>query len=87
MLELAAYVYCADQFTGRGTRQMTAMGADWRRRFHFKMPVRRLDVWTRPEVGEALRDTLGFLSEDEFRFEFVESTKPLPLLACSIAMI
>ena len=79
MLEVAAYVYCADQFTARGTRQMTAMGAGWRRRFHFKIPVRRLDVWTRPDVREALRETLEFLSEDEFHFEFVESAKPLPL--------
>jgi hypothetical protein len=79
MLELAAYVYCADQFTARGTSQMTAMGADWRRRFHFQLPVRRLDVWTRPEVYEALCDTLGFVSEDEFHFEFVESSKTLPL--------
>src|SRR4051812_36413752 len=43
LLELSAYVYCADQFTTRGTPQMTAMGVSWRRRFHFKMPVRRLD--------------------------------------------
>lgn len=79
MLEVSAYVYCADQFTARGTTQMTSMGADWRRQFHFKIPVRRLDLWTRPEVGEALRDTLGFLSEDEYHFEFVQSTKSLPL--------
>jgi hypothetical protein len=37
MLEIAAYVYCADQFTTRGSEQMTGMGAAWRRRFHFKV--------------------------------------------------
>jgi Queuosine biosynthesis protein QueC len=79
LLELAAYAYCADQFTTRGTSQMTAMGADWRRRFHFQLPVRRLDVWTKPEVYEALCDTLGFVSDDEFQFEFRKSSTPLPL--------
>src|SRR5260221_8420307 len=71
LLELAAYVYCADQFTRRGTSQMAGMGAAWRRRFHFKVPVRRLEVWSRPEVYDALRETLGFVSDDEYEFEFV----------------
>lgn len=79
LLEIAAYVYCADQFTARGTTQMTRMGADWRRRFHFRIPVRRVDLWTKPEVREALCQTLGFVSEDEFNFDFVESGKPVPL--------
>jgi hypothetical protein len=79
MLEVAAYVYCADQFTSRGTSQMSAMGEKWRRQFYFKVPVRRLEVWTRPEVHQALCDTLDFLSEDEFHFEFVGSPMSLPL--------
>jgi len=40
MLEIAAYVYCADQFTKRGTELMSNMGADWRRKFRFRIPVR-----------------------------------------------
>jgi|SRR5207237_591239 len=63
MLEIAAYVYCADQFTTRGTSQMTEMGAQWRRQFRFKIPVRRLDIWSNPEITDALKETLGFLSE------------------------
>jgi hypothetical protein len=47
MLEIAAYVYCADQFTKRGTKLMTNMGADWRRKFRFRIPVRCPDVWGR----------------------------------------
>jgi 7-cyano-7-deazaguanine synthase in queuosine biosynthesis len=81
MLEVAAYVYCADQFAGRGTTQMTAMGAEWRRRFRFKIPVRSLSVWNNPTVLKALCDTLGFLSEDEYGFEFVESARPQGLQA------
>src|SRR6185369_10092833 len=69
MLEVATYVYCADQFTTRGTNQMTEMGAEWRRQFRFKIPVRRPDLWSRPEICEALSETLGFLSEDEYQFD------------------
>lgn len=70
ILEIAAYVYCADQFTKRGTELMTNMGADWRRKYRFIIPVRRLDVWGKGSVLEALVETLGFLSEDEFSFDF-----------------
>src|SRR5208283_2513687 len=73
MLEIAAYVYCADQFTKRGTKLMTDMGADWRRKFRFRIPVRCLDVWSKDSVLEALVETLGFLSEDEFSFEFLQA--------------
>jgi 7-cyano-7-deazaguanine synthase in queuosine biosynthesis len=75
MLEIAAYVYCADQFTSRGSELMTDMGADWRRKFRFKIPVRCPDVWTRNDVREALVETLGFLTEDEYGFEFVQASK------------
>ncbi len=71
LLEIAAYVYCADQFTSRGSAAMSHMGADWRRRFSFKIPVRRPDVWSGEAVCRALVETLGFLTEDEFAFEFV----------------
>ena len=79
MLEVAAYVHCADQLIGRGTSQMTEMGAEWRRRFRFRIPVRCLGVWKNPRILGALCDTLGFLSEDEYAFEFVEAAKPQPL--------
>src|SRR3954468_19104109 len=81
MLEIAAYVYCADQFTKRGTSQMTGMGAEWRRRFRFKIPVRRPAIWTDPQVGEALNETLTFLSEDEYEFAFEQGTELQPLQA------
>jgi 7-cyano-7-deazaguanine synthase in queuosine biosynthesis len=79
MLEVAAYVYCADQFTKRGTSQMTDMGAEWRRNFRFKIPVRRPDIWSKGEIRDALTEMLGFLSEDEFDFEFVQGVTSVPL--------
>jgi hypothetical protein len=74
MLEIAAYVYCADQFTKRGTELMTNVGTDWRRKFRFRIPVQRPDVWGEDSVREALVETLGFLSEDEFSFDFRQAT-------------
>ena len=47
------------------------MGTDWRRNFVFRIPVRCSEVWSSPAVISALTDILSFLSEDEYRFEFV----------------
>jgi hypothetical protein len=41
MLEVAAYVYAADRLIGRGTRPLTGMGADWRRKISLSIAVRR----------------------------------------------
>ena len=70
LLELAAYVYSADCATSRGGPMMRAMGADWRRRFRFVIPVRNPGLWSSSPVIDALTDTLGFLTEDEYQFEF-----------------
>lgn len=79
LLEIATYVFCADQFTKRGSSQMKHMGAEWRRQFRFRIPVRRTDVWTDPEIAEALKETLGFLSEDEYEFSFERASHLRPL--------
>ncbi len=71
LLEIASYVYCADQFSRRDTPEMHRMGAKWRRRFRYRIPVRDLPIWSRTDVLEALMDTLGFLSEDQYSFEFI----------------
>ena len=76
LLEIAAYVYCADQFTKRGGDTMAEMGKDWRRRFRFRIPVRQADIWNRDDVRDALVETLSFLSEDDYAFDFVGRTIP-----------
>ena len=79
LLEIAAYVFAADEMASRGGLTMAAMGRDWRRRFRFVVPVRNPALWSRPDVVEALTDTLGFMSEDEFRFEFPQHDAPPPI--------
>ncbi len=66
LLEIASYVYSADQFTKRDTLAMPDMGAGWRRSFEFQVAVRDVAFWSRTEVEEQLASTLGFLSDDAF---------------------
>jgi 7-cyano-7-deazaguanine synthase in queuosine biosynthesis len=78
LIEIAAYVYCADRATSRGGLAQVGMGADWRRSFHFIIPVRNPDHWNGRTVLEPLRSTLSFLSDDDYTFEFEQATNPVP---------
>lgn len=70
LLEIASYVYCADQRAGRGSEKLSNYGENWRRSLRFRIPVRRIEVWQSREVQEYLCRTLGFLSDDSYEFEF-----------------
>jgi hypothetical protein len=73
LLDLAAYVYAADQALTRadgGRVDGDEIGAGWRRTFRFRVPVRQPDVWSYHAVQDALVSILSFLSEDEYTFEF-----------------
>jgi 7-cyano-7-deazaguanine synthase in queuosine biosynthesis len=72
LLEIATYVYCADQEAIRGQRDTETFGDNWRRHFHFVIPVRDLNFWRSENVSDCLIRTLGFLSDDKYEFEFVE---------------
>ena len=78
LIEIAAYVFCADQATSRGGVVQRGMGADWRRDFRFVIPVRNPGHWNRRNVLEALCSTLSFLSDDNYAFEFEKATYPVP---------
>ncbi len=77
LLEVAAYIYCADQQTRRGSEYLTDYGSDWRREMAFRIPVRSPGVWQSAEVSEGLADLLGFLSDDHYTFKFVAAQNPL----------
>lgn len=70
LLDLAAYVYAGDQAVRRGGRKADDLGAGWRRRLFFRLPVRRPDVWQDPATVGLLTDVLGFLTEDEYVWDF-----------------
>lgn len=77
LLEIGAYVYCADQHLSRGTEALTNYGQDWRRNLHFKIPVRDVELWQRDDLTQALEKTLGFLSGETYRFEFEKAASPV----------
>jgi hypothetical protein len=76
LLEIAAYVYCGDQRARRGGERLRNAGADWRRSMRFIIPVRRLDVWSGYELRQELEETIGFLSDDTYEFEFIAAEAP-----------
>jgi 7-cyano-7-deazaguanine synthase in queuosine biosynthesis len=78
LLEVATYVYCADQLVSRGGEAAQALGADWRRQLSFVVPVREPDLWTSPEVSASLARLLTFMSDEDLRFEFVPASSPAP---------
>ena len=77
LLEIAAYVYCADQRCSRGTDILKDYGSQWRRVMSFQIPVRKPDVWNSVELKKVLQDTLAFLSDETYQFDFVAATSPL----------
>src|SRR4051812_10348614 len=72
LVEVACYVYCADQFTRRDSPKMTHLGENWRRHFRFVIPVRDPETWSGPELMAALTGGLAFLSEDAYEFRFIQ---------------
>lgn len=75
LVEIAAYVYSADQATTRCRVDADRFGEDWRRDFHFHIPVRSPALWKSPKVISALTELLTFLSDDHFTFSFSPSKK------------
>lgn len=73
LLEVAAYVYAADQALTRGGTKEFEYGELWRRSLRFRVAVRRPDVWAAPAATDALRAALGFLTDDEYEFEFTQA--------------
>jgi hypothetical protein len=76
LIEIASYVYCADQATSRGGDAQAGMGSGWRRGFRLVIPVRDPNHWSDPKVLGPLRDTISFLSDDDYEFEFERATNP-----------
>jgi hypothetical protein len=76
LLEIAAYIYGADQATTRGGTVRIDYGEAWYREFLFEIPVRRRDFWSSAEVQDDLTRTLHDFSGDNFEFSFSSHAKP-----------
>ena len=45
LVEIATYIYCADQAITRGGDGVANFGENWRRRLFFRIAVRNPDLW------------------------------------------
>jgi 7-cyano-7-deazaguanine synthase in queuosine biosynthesis len=72
LLEIATYVYSADKAIPRGADDVDSFGHGWRRDLHFIIPVRNPDFWNRKDMQQALCSMLGFLTDDNYHFEFAK---------------
>lgn len=79
LLEIATYVYCADQSVKRGGDKEIDFGQKWRRQLQFHIPVREPEVWKSDKVLQVLVETLGFLSDDDYDFRFSKVKKQTPV--------
>src|SRR5437899_211214 len=78
LLEIAAYVYCADRRIFRGSKDLLEYHS-WPRSLHFVMRVRDPDFWQQPDVVGGLEALLLFLSgnkEVKFTFQGGHTTPP-----------
>ena len=76
LLEVATYIYCADQAASRGGSSDSNNGERWNRNLKFIIPVRNPDKWNQRELKEHLCNTLGFLSDDNYEFHFRKLKDP-----------
>lgn len=83
LIRIAAFVLGADGSKRRGQTDDTDNGEKWHRDFRLVIDVEDVQFWQQTEVRAALEETLGFLSQDSFQFEFV----PMPKQAKAIAQL
>ena len=81
LMEIAAYVFAGDRLTHRGSK----VGVEyhrWARNLHFVLRVRDHAFWSQPEVQDALKSALVFVTGDqayEFTFQPGHNTPPTSL--------
>jgi hypothetical protein len=78
LLDIATYVYAADQAVSRGEDREADFGDAWRRRLFFRIAVRQPDFWSQPQVSRALVHLLSFLSDDEYQLDFAAPKRHKP---------
>lgn len=76
LIDIATYVYCADQAARRGGTKQIDYGETWYRDFRFEIPVARRDFWTSEPVHSDLCRCLNDLSGDNFDFAFCDLSEP-----------
>ncbi len=81
LLEIATYVYCADQTVRRGGLKQFDYGGKWHRQFRLQIAVRDPDFWSDVQITGELCDALNVASGDDFEFGFTRLKDRQPIEA------
>lgn len=80
LLEIASYIYYADCSISRGSEKDIFL-EKWQRDITFKIPVSDPIFWNNDEIKKLLIESLEYLTDDKFKFEFLPpSPKPTQLI-------
>lgn len=69
LLQIGAYIFCADRMANRGERDSINNSA-WARSFEFHIPVIDIEFWDMEKTKRALNEVLSFMTGDR-HFEFI----------------
>lgn len=78
LLEIAAYVYSADQMVKREGTGVDIENRNWYRTFDLHIPVREPEFWNGEEIRSQLGSLLQFLSDDKWNITFHDGRVPQP---------
>jgi len=75
LLQIAAFVFCADRLINRGKRD-SIDNTSWARSFEFNIPVMDIDFWANDSLSDALSQALQFMTGDrKYRFIFKKASQ------------
>jgi 7-cyano-7-deazaguanine synthase in queuosine biosynthesis len=72
LLQIAAYVFCADRMAYRGKRD-SLNNDGWARSFEFNIPVYDIEFWNNENTKKTLSDALQFMTGDR-KYSFIFHT-------------
>lgn len=75
-LDVALASYLADRLSPRVGLHQSRKIRNWRRVIRLKIPVRRLEIWRRPDVMESLVGLLEFFTDDLWQIDFIQRRAP-----------
>lgn len=70
LLDVALAAYLADRLSPRVGLHKSRRIRNWRRVIRLRVPVRRLEIWKRPEVSKSLASLLQLFTDDLWNLDF-----------------
>lgn len=78
LLDVALAAYLADRISPRVGLKKSRRVRNWKRVMRLRIPVRRLEIWKRPEVNKSLASLLQFFTDDLWELAFTDRKEPTP---------